>query len=294
MAQQTRSLTSDIPTGIFVNGPAGTGSHGRTGAMPLRLDYLSGFIDGTAAGQSMIASAVSSASDVDARILPDARVEISWSYPDDIAAQGIVFDVYQSLDPTDLFRSAAATSVAALSVQLAAAPLVGDRYFAVIARRRNALALPSRPVLLTVPPLATAPPPTAVSAVRALTPTGVGFPFGITPTGSVFAQGGDDLLRGRILQLLLTSPGERVNRPDFGTRLLDLVFDPNSEVLAATMEFTITRSLQQEFGDEIQLDAVQLTASDETLLVDISYLRKSDLRLEQLTVGVPLAPGAPP
>jgi len=45
-------------------------------------------------------------------------------------------------------------------------------------------------------------------------------------------------------------------------RLLDLVFDPNSEVLAATMEFTITRALQEQFADEIQLDAVQLTTDD--------------------------------
>jgi phage baseplate assembly protein W len=133
-----------------------------------------------------------------------------------------------------------------------------------------------------------------VSAVRAQEATGVGFPFGIAPAGGVFVQGGDALLRGRILQLLLTSPGERVNRPDFGTRLLDLVFDPNSEVLAATMEFTITRALQQEFADEIQLDAVQLTSDDNTLLVDISYVRRADLTRDQLRVGVPLPPGATP
>jgi phage baseplate assembly protein W len=178
-------------------------------------------------------------------------------------------------------------------VQLSPQGLAGDRYFTVIARRGVALALPARPVLVSVPSLATsAAPRTAVAAGPG--PSGVGFPFGIAPTGGVVAQGGDALLRGKILQLLLTSPGERVNRPDYGTRLLDLVFDPNSEVLAATMEFTITRALQQAFADEIQLDGVQLTATDATLLVDISYLRKADLTAGQVRVGVPLPQGAAP
>jgi phage baseplate assembly protein W len=83
-----------------------------------------------------------------------------------------------------------------------------------------------------------------------------------------------------------------VNRPGYGTRLLDLVFDPNSEVLAATMEFTITRALQQQFDDEIQVDTVQLSATNETLLVDIAYVRKADLTPEQVRLGIPLPGGS--
>lgn len=247
-------------------------------------------------GGVVVGTATASASDVRARILPSGAVEVSWFYPDDVAAQGITFDVYQSEDPSDVVRSACTTSVAALRVELPAANLAGDRYFSVVARRGAMLALPSRAAFLAVPrPLAAATSaPSSVSVARAAASTGVGFPFGIAPTGGVYVQGGDVLLRGKILQLLLTSPGERVNRPDYGTRLLDLVFDPNSEVLAATMEFTITRALQQAFADEIELDAVQLTTADDTLLVDISYLRKADLRLEQVRVGVPLPAGGSP
>lgn len=238
-------------------------------------------------------SALASASDATGRLVPGGDVQLSWSYAGDLAAQGVVFDVYQSPDPTDLFRSLCAAQVAALTVQLPAASVPGDRYFSVVARRGASLALPSRPALVAVPVAAVAiPARTTVPAAGAA--TGVGFPFGISPTGGVIAQGGDALLRGKILQLLLTAPGERVNRPDYGTRLLDLVFDPNSDVLAATTEFTITRALQQTFADEIQIDAVQVTASDDTLMVDISYLRKSDLTLEQVRVGVPLPQGASP
>lgn len=116
---------------------------------------------------------LASASDVAGRILASGAVELSWFHPDDLVGQGIVFDVYQSTDPTDLFRTAAATSVAALVVQLDAANLAGDRYFSVIARRGTALALPSRAALVAVPRAQVAAPASAaVSAVRAPTPSG--------------------------------------------------------------------------------------------------------------------------
>lgn len=270
--------------------------------------YFASYQDGTAQGRSPVgtpgtstfhveisrgASLLASASDVDARVVDSGEVEVTWFYPADITAQSVVFDVYQSDDATDLFRSAAATEVADLVVRLSAAGLAGARYVTVVARRGSALALPSRPAFVAVPWPSAAPTRTAIAAA-VQGPTGLGFPFAIAPTGGVVAQGGDALLRGKILQLLLTSPGERVNRPDYGTRLLDLVFDPNSEVLAATMEFTITRALQQAFADEIQLDAVQLTTADDTLFVDISYLRKANLTLDQVRVGVPLPAGAAP
>jgi phage baseplate assembly protein W len=236
-------------------------------------------------------SILTSASDVRGRILASGAIELTWFHPDDLVAQGIVFDVYASDDPTDLFRTTCATAVAALVTTVTATNLAGDRYFTVLARRGDTLARPARALFLAVPAPRLALPGAPLAEAR--TPaTGLGFPFGITLAGGVFAQGGEELLRGKILQLLLTSPGERVNRPGYGTRLLDLVFDPNSEVLAATMEFTITRALQQQFDDEIQVDTVQLTATTDTLLVDIAYVRKADLKPEQVRLGIPLPDGS--
>ena len=51
-----------------------------------------------------------------------------------------------------------------------------------------------------------------------------------------------------IEQVLFTSPGERVNRPDFGSGLLQLVFAPNSPELATALQFTIQAALQQLAG----------------------------------------------
>ena len=50
-------------------------------------------------------------------------------------------------------------------------------------------------------------------------------------------------------QLLFTNPGERVNRPDFGSGLLQLLFAPNSAELAATLQFTTQALIQQYLGD---------------------------------------------
>jgi uncharacterized protein len=121
-----------------------------------------------------------------------------------------------------------------------------------------------------------------------VTPFGLGFPFGIEGAGRVFRQGGDSLLKGRVLQLLLTSPGERVNVPEFGTRLRDLVFDPNNDILAAATEFAVNRALQRFLGDQIHVDRVQVTTRDNELHVDISYLRKSDVSTERLRIGIPI------
>jgi uncharacterized protein len=233
---------------------------------------------------------LASASDLTGRDRGAGNVTLSWSYPGDIAALAIVFDVFGSADPRDLFHARLAGDVAATTVDLEGFGFAGDRYFTVVARRGDRLSLPARALLLPVQPPSLPGPTPAGGAAGALA-SGLGFPFGITSLGGVFAQGGDALLRGKILQLLLTSPGERVNLPDFGTRILDLVFDPNSEVLAATTEFMVARALQKFMADEIQIDKVEITADDSTLNVEISYLKKADLRAELVRVGIPLPSG---
>ena len=57
-----------------------------------------------------------------------------------------------------------------------------------------------------------------------------------------------DHIRDLIEQVLFTSPGERVMRPDFGSGLLALVFEPNSTTLAATTQFLVQGALQQHLS----------------------------------------------
>ncbi|HEU4390614.1 MAG TPA: GPW/gp25 family protein [Blastocatellia bacterium] len=104
--------------------------------------------------------------------------------------------------------------------------------------------------------------------------TGIGFPFVINELGQVAAMTADDNIRAKILQVLLTSPGERVMRPEFGTGLRDLVFDPNNDVLAATTEFTAARALQQWLNDEVVVQSVDVTNDEGALQVEVVYIRR--------------------
>lgn len=102
----------------------------------------------------------------------------------------------------------------------------------------------------------------------------VDFPFHFDRLGRTATTGDDDHVRDMIEELLFTHPGERVNRPDFGGGLLQLVFAPNSPELAATLQFTIQAALQRFLGDVIDLQAVTVTSEEATLQVVVQYVVK--------------------
>ena len=79
----------------------------------------------------------------------------------------------------------------------------------------------------------------------------IDFPFHPDSRGQTAVTNDDAHIRDMIEQFLFTNPGERVNRPDFGSGLLQLVFAPNSPELAATLQFTVQAGLQQWLSDII-------------------------------------------
>jgi phage baseplate assembly protein W len=100
----------------------------------------------------------------------------------------------------------------------------------------------------------------------------IAFPFQIDGRGRVAATDDNDHIRDMIEQLLFTNPGERVNRPDFGSGLLQVVFQPNSTALAAALQFTLKGALQQALGDLVQLQDLAVDNTDGTLTVTVQYL----------------------
>jgi phage baseplate assembly protein W len=100
------------------------------------------------------------------------------------------------------------------------------------------------------------------------------FPFATDRGGRVAAVGGDEAIRGKIIQVLFTAPGERVHRPDFGCGLFRLVFEPGNAVLAAATEFTVGQALARWLHDDIVVDAVQVQAQDENVAVTVVYTRR--------------------
>jgi phage baseplate assembly protein W len=110
----------------------------------------------------------------------------------------------------------------------------------------------------------------------------IDFPFHFDGRGRTALTGEDDHIRDMIEQLLFTSPGERVNRPDFGSGLLQLVFAPNSPELAAALQFTVQAALQRWLGDLIEVRALEVVSVDSTLRVAVQYTvrRSGETRIE--------------
>ena len=98
-------------------------------------------------------------------------------------------------------------------------------------------------------------------------------PLGLDGRGRVATTQADDHVRDMIYQVLFTNPGERVNRPDFGCGLLQLVFEPNSEALATATQFLVQGALQRWLADVIQVEHLEITSEEERLMVDIIYVR---------------------
>ena len=113
----------------------------------------------------------------------------------------------------------------------------------------------------------------------------VDFPLHFDSRGRTAATEDADHLRDLIYQVLFTNPGERVMRPDFGSGLLQLVFAPNSDVLAATTQMLVQGALQQWLGELIVVEAVSVEAEDSTLRVTVQYaIRRTGTRETQTFV----------
>ena len=116
----------------------------------------------------------------------------------------------------------------------------------------------------------------------------IDYPFHIDGRGRTAGTDHDDHVRDLIEQVLFTSPGERVNRPDFGSGLMQLVFAPNSDELATATQFMVQGALQQWLGDLIQVEAVQVESEEATLRVTVQYVvrRNQQRQVAQFTRGV--------
>lgn len=117
----------------------------------------------------------------------------------------------------------------------------------------------------------------------------VDFPLTIDERGRTAVTSDDEHIRDMIELLLFTSAGERVNRPEFGSGLLQLVFAPNSAELASALEFGMQAALQQWLGDLMEVRALDVDADDATLRVDVRYLvrRSGQERSASIVRGVP-------
>jgi phage baseplate assembly protein W len=97
------------------------------------------------------------------------------------------------------------------------------------------------------------------------------FPYLFDGRGRTREAGEADYVRQLIEQVLFTSPGERVNLPDFGSGLLQLPFAPNSEEMAAATQFAVQGALQKWLSSFLKVISVVAGARDAVLTVTVTY-----------------------
>ena len=116
----------------------------------------------------------------------------------------------------------------------------------------------------------------------------IDYPLHIDGSGRTAKTDENDHIRDLIEQILFTTPGERVNRPDFGSGILKLVFAPASSELSTTTQFLVQGALQQWLGDLIQVESVKVESVESTLAVTVSYVvrRNQQRRVAQFTRGM--------
>ncbi|MBC7992223.1 MAG: GPW/gp25 family protein [Rhizobacter sp.] len=112
-------------------------------------------------------------------------------------------------------------------------------------------------------------------------------PYHFDGSGRTATTGHADHVRDLIEQVLFTSPGERVMRPDFGAGLLSMVFEPNSVALAGTAQFLLKSGLQRHLSHLIAVDTVVVENIDAALQVTVRYVLLAEGRAQEASFSVP-------
>jgi phage baseplate assembly protein W len=117
----------------------------------------------------------------------------------------------------------------------------------------------------------------------------IDFSFHFDGHGRTAVTDDDDHIRDMIEEFLFTNPGERVNRPDFGSGLMQMVFAPNSPELATALQFSLKAGLMRWLGDLIDLQELQVASEDSTLRITVRYIvrrtnQRKDATFERRTV----------
>jgi phage baseplate assembly protein W len=115
----------------------------------------------------------------------------------------------------------------------------------------------------------------------------VDFPFHFDASGRTAQVQAANHVRDLVEQVLFTTPGERVMRPDFGSGILALVFEPNSDNLAATTQMLVQASLQQHLSHLIVVEGVEVDNDGGTLRVSVAYTLLADGSAQRASFNTP-------
>ena len=117
----------------------------------------------------------------------------------------------------------------------------------------------------------------------------LGYPYSVSSAGTPKLIGSDEHMRELILQVLFTLPAERMNLPEFGVGVQQLVFAPNSDMLRASAQFLISNNLQRWLGDRLDVNQVSVSSQpgeEEIVTIEIAYTVRATQQRQNLQVQV--------
>jgi phage baseplate assembly protein W len=120
--------------------------------------------------------------------------------------------------------------------------------------------------------------------------TSLRYPVAVDASRGRLAQEQDfsDHIEQLVMQVLMTAPGERINRPDFGCGVKRLVFAPGGEVAASLAQTAVYQALTKWLPDAISVNEVTARADGAMLEIRIGYVIKA--RGERRYLNLQVAP----
>lgn len=119
-------------------------------------------------------------------------------------------------------------------------------------------------------------------------PMNINYPFQFDSRGRTATTPTIDHVRDMVEQFLFTSPGERVNRPDFGAGLLRRTFEGSSPELATAVQYTVQAGLQHRLQDVVEIELLEVSSDDSTIQVVLHYIVRQTGERRQTTLERPL------
>ncbi|MEI8021468.1 MAG: GPW/gp25 family protein [Schlesneria sp.] len=116
------------------------------------------------------------------------------------------------------------------------------------------------------------PSPIDSGPIAATRPINLGSSLQITAQGRIATYPQDEYVRKQIEMILFTNPGERPNRPTFGSGLMNFVFAPNSVELAATLQVSLHATLEKELRNLASVEDLEVTNEDSQLIIVVAYI----------------------
>jgi phage baseplate assembly protein W len=101
--------------------------------------------------------------------------------------------------------------------------------------------------------------------LRTPVPKIISWPLGAIDTdGTLSWSENDNSIRENMLNILLTRPGERIQRPEFGAGLLKFIHQPNNETTRNLIAGVVKKSLSV-WETRVQIDGVDVTPAKDSL-----------------------------